>query len=266
MLLIAYYWFPWNNAGAFRWLHLSKYISIHTVITSKKAKGSFEDHSMPYGSCINLLRRFSLRPAVWALVMTPLIVFQGLKHEKIIITIPTEMLLIPAFILQLLGREVLIDLRDAIDRDRQPFKMGIPLYRWLYGRMKNKVAVWRFLDPKAVLIRHGYEDLDFKPSLFGPLLQGRHPYADYLDHLSKGYVIDLSGKVPGYATSSMPTLIYYNIPIMNPEIFHEECFDFEPENWASIAVKWMELLGVPFITKGTLLITREGRTANLENV
>ena len=43
IFLVSYYWHPFNTAGSFRWIHLSKYLDIHTVITSKKPHKGFVD-------------------------------------------------------------------------------------------------------------------------------------------------------------------------------------------------------------------------------
>lgn len=247
ILLVAYYWYPWNNAGSFRWLHLSRWIPITTLITSKKAKNSFYDETMPQGRAKILIRWFKLRPAIWAIVMTPVIIVAGLFHQKIIVTIPTETLLLPAYILQCLGKSVYVDLRDAIDRKRQPLKILIPVYRGLYRRIKKAVAVWRFLDPNAVTIRHGYEEIRAKNWVkrFDTFeSKNRMRYKEYLQRLSEVYCVDITHKEPGYATSSISTYLKYNVRIIGADLLHKECFEFEPQPWEEIAREWWEYLGL----------------------
>ena len=250
ILLVAYYWYPWNNSGAFRWLHLSRWIPITTVLTSKKANQSFRDDTMPTGRAKVIIRLFTLRAAIWALVMTPIIVSVGLLHKKIIVTITPEMLLLPALILQKLGKKVWLDVRDTIDRERQPLKILIPFYFALYKRIKRKVVVWEFFDSKALVIRHGYEILPEIKDLTVKLRPGqrfipmRMHYQDYLNLLAMGYSVDYSKKPIGYCTSSVPTIVKYNIPVRGMDRLNRECFEFVPQPWKEIAYQWWQYLGL----------------------
>jgi len=259
ILLITNYWYPWNASGTFRWLHLSKYIDFD-VLTSKKPNSGFYDETLPVPKCGRLFRfGKSLSAVVSGLYLS--IVSWFIRADKYIYTCPPETLLIGAYVNGLLGRQVYVDMRDKIDRHTQPHKWLIPLYQWLYKRIKNVCVCMRFFDPEKTMIRHGYDSLTKKDGRVeiidnrynesywwqmptGYLTTRSFNYKTYCDSLSFGYGRDYSDiKFKNYNSSSLVTIRHLDNPIIGKENLHPECFEFEPESWQQIAEKMKKFLG-----------------------
>ena len=156
MLLITNYWSPWNTSGTFRWLHLSRYIDFD-VLTSKKPNTGFKDETLPPDNCKRCIRVGSNLPAMVSGIVLS-VVSWFMRADRYVYTSPPETLLVGAWFSQkVLRREVYVDMRDALDRDMQPHKWLLPLYRWLYRRLDNVCVAMQFFDPKKQVIRHGYD-------------------------------------------------------------------------------------------------------------
>jgi len=240
-LLICNTWYPWHNSGTFRWLHLSKFIDF-AVLTTKKPRQGFYDDTMPKGNCKKLYRCGSMLPAFLAGLYLS---FRSLfiRADKYIYTCPPESLLLGAWLNQLLGRNVYVDMRDKIDRHTQCHKWAIPFYRWLYKRIKNVCVCMQFLDPEKTVIRHGYDDIDKDETLFTTVLDGKLCYRSYCGFISCGYYRDYSDiKFKNYNSSSLVTLRHLGNPIKGKENLHPECFEFEPQPWSEIAEQMNEFL------------------------
>ena len=241
MLLITNYWYPYNNSGAFRWLHLSKYIDLD-VLTTKKPNKSFYDDTMPQGRYNKLYRYGNSLPAFLSgLYLSFLSVL--FKADRYVYTCPPETLLVGAYVNGLLGRSVYVDIRDKIDRHTQPHKWLIPLYRWLYKRIKNVCVCMQFYDPEKTVIRHGY-DIELKTSdYFENIIDKYYNYVTYCNLLKQGMSRDYSDKkFKNYNSSSIVNLRHLGNPIIGKDNLHPECFEFEPESWKEIAKQMNEFL------------------------
>ena len=245
ILLITNYWHPWNTSGTFRWLHLSKYIDFD-VLTSKKPCIGFCDETLPNAKYNRLFRFGSNLPAVLSGIYLAFIsVF--IRADKYVYTCPPETLLIGAWINQKLGRKVYVDMRDKIDRHTQVHKWLIPIYQWLYKRIKNVCVCMRFFDESKPMIRHGYDVTDrfYVPDNVGlSWIKGSQiKYAPYCRSLIEGHGRDYSDiKFKNYNSSSVVNLRHLGNPIRGKENLHPECFEFEPESWEQIAIKMREFL------------------------
>jgi hypothetical protein len=239
-LLITNYWHPYNNSGAFRWLHLSQYLKLN-VLTAKRNKG-FYDITMPEGVCKRLYRHGSNLPAILGgLYLSLWSIF--IRADKYVYTTPPESMLVGAWINQLLGREVYVDLRDAIDRHTQPHKWLLPLYQWLYRRIKNVCVCMQFYDSSKTVIRHGHDDIKRNGISYNGKIYERLSYHYYCCYLSCGYGKDYSElKFKNYNSSSVVNLRHLGNPIEGKGNLHPECFEFEPQPWIEIAEQMNEFL------------------------
>lgn len=160
ILLISYYWYPWNNSGSFRWLHLSKYLDIHTVLTCKRPRNSFLDKTIPRGRTKKVIRLFRLRPILWSIAIIPIVAILLLnRYSKVVVSSPPEMSITVAWLVQILGKCCVLDIRDMINRESQSCKKLIPFYQWFYNKIKNVCVCMQFFDPTKQVIRHGYDDI-----------------------------------------------------------------------------------------------------------
>jgi len=240
MILITNYWYPWNNSGSLRWLHLSEYLELD-VLTSKKTQG-FEDETLPHGRCNRLWRYGSNLPAVLSGVLLS-IVSVFIRSDKYVYTIPAESLLLGAYINQLLGRQVYVDVRDKIDRHTQPHKWLVPVYRWLYKRIKNVCVCMQFFDIEKPVIRHGYDIEEKISDYFDNIKDKYYDYATYCNLLRQGMGRDYSDtKFKDYNSLSLVTLRHLKNPILGKENLHPECFEFTPQHWSIIARQMNEFL------------------------
>jgi len=230
MLLITNYWYPWNNSGAFRWLHLSKYIDFD-VLTSKRSNKGFYDNTMPERNT-EIYRYGNRLPAILSGLYLSIISW-FVRADKYVYTSPPETLLVGAWINQMLGREVYVDMRDAIDRPSQPHKWLIPIYRWLYRRIKNVCVTMKFFDESKPVIRHGY-DIEYKNSdYFNNIVDKNYDYATYCNLLRSGTGRDYGEGFDHYTSSSVVTLRHLGNPIKGN--LHPELFEFTPQPWGEIA-------------------------------
>ena len=243
MILICNYWHPWNTSGSFRWLHLSQHLDFD-VLTSKKPNKGYNDETMPQGRVGKLYRHgYNLPAILGGLYLSLVSVF--IRADKYIYTSPPESLLLGAWINQLLGRKVYVDMRDKIDRATQPNKWLVPIYRWLYRRIKNVCVCMEFFDESKPVIRHGYENINKSETIFTKFLDTSYEigYSFYIYFLSCGYGRDYSGHIyTNYNSSSVVNLRHLGNPIEGKENLHPECFEFEPEHWSKIAEQMNEFL------------------------
>ena len=152
IIVISYYWAPWNNAGTFRWWNFGKFINFD-VLTSRRPVNSFHDETINDN---HKVKRFGkVKAVVWGF----LAIFKAGKYDLYIVTSPPESLLFCAWILQLMGKKVLVDMRDPIYRIRQPLKFMVPVYRFFYNRINNVIVSWKIIDKSKPCIYHGYEDI-----------------------------------------------------------------------------------------------------------
>jgi hypothetical protein len=217
-LLIAYYWYPYNNSGTFRWTNFSRYIDFD-VLTTKNPMRSFRDFTMNCWNPYTYVFQFGNKiPAIlWGLTAPFFALFK--KASIYIFTSPPESLIVWAWLFQLMGRKVLVDMRDSIDREAQYFKRLIPIYKFFYKRMKHVVVSYQFLDESKQVIYSGYEDIKCTTGFRG-YYRGRYNRANYLYKLEQGYMPDQHNKPSGYGSGSVQTFRHLGFPLNN---------DFHPE-------------------------------------
>lgn len=222
-LLVAGYWYPYNNAGTMRWLNFSRYMDFD-VLTPSVPTNSMLDYSLP-NTNKKTIRMFKMLPAVlWGVLASIRVLF--MKYDKYIITCPPESLLIGAFLLQLMGRNVVVDMRDSIDRDKQPFKFMVPFYVFLYKKIKNVVVAWQSIDETKKCVYHGY-DIESSCDFVG-YYSDRVSYGEYLNRLKKGFIPDQSKKPKLYYCSSFHSFKKLGYPVNN--VFHPELETIEPKS------------------------------------
>lgn len=231
ILLIAHYWYPWNNWGAFRWLNFAQYIDFD-VLTTKEPIQSFRDETIKDPHCFTFRFGRKLPAIVWGFLSS--FVMQFKRYDVYIVTSPPAMLLLGAWILQLRGKKVLVDMRDSVDNWCQRSRWLIPFYSWLYRRMKNVMVSWQFLDPSKPVVYHGYEDIGEHLEFEG-YYRGKVDHESYIKLLRAGFIPDQSGKPHGYGTSSWWTFKKFGFPI-NINL-HQEAYEVEPMTIESQADK-----------------------------
>lgn len=204
-LIVTNYWQPFNNPGTFRWWQFARYIDLD-VLTVKKPKGVYDETLQERGHSVRRIRTFSRIACVNGVFLSFRALF--IKADIYVFTIPSETLLIGAYILQRLGKKVIVDVRDKIDRNHQPVKLFIPLYNWLYKRMKNVVVAWKIVDDTKLCIEHGHDALKLKINTQAVMPEGRFKYKDYNEMLERGFVPDYHARkeVRNYVTSCYPNI------------------------------------------------------------
>jgi len=226
-LLISYYWYPYNNSGTFRWANFSKFIDFN-ILTCRRPLRSFIDYSIqvPYDKRYKDVRKFGayLPPWVWGLIAPLLILFS--RYDLYIITSPPETMLFGAWFLQLLGKNVIVDMRDAIEREKQPIKKLTRFYKYFYKRINNVIVAFQFFDPTKKVIYSGYEDI-IGATAFKGYYSKRLRSRNYLYKLTQGFIPDQSKKPVNYSSGSAQTFRYLGFPInknLHPEVYnHKLC-------------------------------------------
>ena len=230
-LLVAHYWYPFNNAGTFRWLYFAREIDCDVLTTEKPVNSKF-DHTIPNPNK-NTIRLGKNIPAfIWGFIASVAMLFK--KYDTYIITSPPESLLLGAWLLQLLGKTVIVDMRDSIDRKSQPMKCLIPLYKFLYSKINNIVVCWKFLDETKPCVYHGYE-VDKSNFPFAGYYTDRVSHGVFIYRLKQGLIPDQSKKPKGYATSSLHSFVRLGYPINNK--FHEEMKSVIPKSYEERAIE-----------------------------
>lgn len=234
-LLVTTYWLPYNNPGALRWIKFGQFMDF-TVLTSKKPKRGFYDETLPKVN--KYVRAFGKNiPAfLWGI----LAIFKvPLNYKNYIITAPPESLFLLAYILQLLGKNVIVDVRDKIDREEQKFKILVPFYQFIYSKLKNVVVAWNIIDSTKKIIYHGYDDIG--KVKFKGYYDYNLNHADYLKKLKNGYVKSYKGRVKKYALSSYHSIKRAGLPIDNISAIDEN-EKYGTQSWEEGAEEFNNLL------------------------
>ncbi|MFX0181966.1 MAG: hypothetical protein ACFE95_02690 [Candidatus Hodarchaeota archaeon] len=231
---------------------MSKYINFN-VLTSKRPNKGFYDETLPENYCKRVYRYGSSLPAVLSGVYLS-IRSLFIRANKYIYTSPPESLFIGAYINRLLGRQVYIDSRDIIDRETQRIKWLVPIYKWLYKRIKNVVVCHKFVDESKLVIHSGYEDVKLNKAVRSPkYFTGFVNHEKYLKLLSNGYIEDYEKKYQKElykngnrqrrmdGSLSMITARHLGLKL-NEDWFHPDCFNFEPQSWEEVAKQMKRFL------------------------
>jgi len=136
-------------------------------------------------------------------------------------------------------------MRDSIDRDKQPLKFMVPVYKFFYKRIKNVVVCCKFVDEKKPVVYSGYDKIQLAShvNVHKPILYSgrRLKYQDYYEALKVGYVQDLRLKPQNYSASSLFTIKHlgYNLDLSH---LSEEVQQLEPPSWRVQARKMLHFL------------------------
>lgn len=239
-LLVANYWTPYNNAGTLRWWNFAKHIDFD-VLTVKKTSGIIDPTLEERGNKIKRIKNFSRVASLNGLLLSFMAFFT--KADLYIFTTPPETLLIGAYLLQLRGKKVIVDLRDQIDREHQPVGFLVPVYRFLYKKIKNVIVTWRMIDPTKIVIHHGHDNLILKSNKQKIMPEGRFTHKEYNEMLEQGYIPNYNTHgnwVKGYVTSSYVNIKYLwgkRIDLVHKEL--EETF-YPWEHQASLLKKYID--------------------------
>lgn len=238
ILLITNYWYPYNASGTFRWLSFAKYIPID-ILTSQKPKRGFYDETINRTGKRIFHVGSNLPACISGIVLSLYSIF--FKYNVYVYSSPPETFLLGAYIQQELGRKVLIDMRDSIDRKALGFKPLKWFYGWLYKRIKNKVVSFQFLDEGAKVIRSGYENIKTTKKQAFLECSFREYYGFYLGFLSDGIVPCYLDKPRGYGSSSFVTLRHLGFENL-PRHFHDEVHNCEINSWKEQSIKMLHVL------------------------
>ena len=239
ILIIANYWRPWNTPGTFRWLQMSKYIDFD-VLTSRKPRGGMYDETLP-GSSTRVFRHgYNLYAVLSGLYLSFRALFY--KYDLYIFTSPPEVFIIGAYIFQRLGRRVILDMRDKIDRDNQKLKFMVPVYRFFYKRIKEKVVSFQFLDNGAQVVRSGYDERIARIAYNWEFIRpDRMIYDHYLTGISCGHIPCYCNKPKGYGSSSFINLLHLGFKGL-PRFYHREVHDQPIISWEESARQMKEII------------------------
>ena len=213
VLLITPYWRPYNVAGAFRWLGMNTYLKAD-VLTMKIPRRGHLDETMPL-SCFIGFKIFKVGTRIPAIIWGLLASFVALfkRYDIYIFSAPPETLIIGAWIHQLLGRTVVIDRRDNFVDGKEfglmfkyVHRLIVPIYKLVYKRLKNKITCWKFIDPEATIIYHGYHPVNAKSKQVQRYYTEKIDHNFFLEYLRWGVVPSYKGKPEGYGSSSYPTI------------------------------------------------------------
>ena len=223
ILLITNYWKPWNTSGTMRWLQMSRYIDFD-VLTSRIPRGGMYDETLPQSRA----RVFRFGSGLYAFLSGLCLSFLSWfrKYDLYVFTAPPEILIIGAYILQKMGRKVILDMRDIIDRPFQKLRIMIPVYKFFYKRVKNKTVSFQFFDETAQVVRSGYIDgLERKTGdwCFNRGTLGlRHCYTGYIRCLNAGLIPKFRER--NYSSSSFINLLHLGFKGL-PRFYHSEVHD-----------------------------------------
>jgi len=236
ILLIAHYWYPWNNWGAFRWMNFGQYIDFD-VLTTKQPIQSFVDSSLPDPGKKTFRFGKKLPAIIWGFLASVAVQFK--RYDVYIFTSPPAMLLFGAWLLQLRRKKVLVDMRDSINNWCQRASFLVPFYSFLYQRIKNVTVSWRFLDQSKPVVYHGYENINSNGGFKG-YYRGKVDHNSYLRLLEAGFMPDQSRKPEGYGTSSWWTFKKLGYPA-NVRL-HPEAYETEPMTIKSQAMIMKDII------------------------
>ena len=243
-LLITNYWYPWNTSGTFRWLQMGRYIDFD-VLTSKKPREGFRDETLPYkirqGHIRRVFRSGYMLPAVLSgLYLTLRAIFLR-NYEVYIFTVPPFTLAFGAYILQLLGRRVVIDSRDNLECKGNRWKLINKISYFFLKKIKYRTTSFYYHDAEATRILSGYNpELKKLPYKWDFCKIDRDLYAAYNYLLSRGYIPDYrTHQKPGYPISSFVNLLYLGFKNLPTDTLHEECINQPVQSWRESA-KQME--------------------------
>ena len=240
ILLITNYFKPWNSPGCFRWLQMSKYIDFD-VLTSRKPIGAFYDETLPPSNSMVFRYGYNLYAVCSGLYLSFRALFR--KYDLFIFTSPPESFIVGAYILQRLGRRVILDMRDTTDRPFQKLKILIPIYKFFYKRVKEKTVSFQFFDETAKVVRSGYNsELKKLPyNWYYNTKLKRIKYKWYNIFLSNGAIPPFREKSRNYSSSSFINLLHLGFKGL-PRFYHDEVHEQPIISWEESARQMKEII------------------------
>jgi hypothetical protein len=222
---------------------MGRYIDFD-VLTSKKPRKGFEDETLPRPRSRRIFRHGSNLPAVlsglylaWRAIMV--------RHYDIyVFTAPPFTLSIGAWLLQAMGRKVIIDVRDNLDAQGNRWPRINKICWWFVRRIEHRTASFMFLDPGAARVLSGYNP-ELEPYCLNWLfiIYDRMIYAEYNDYLSCGHIPDYRKRQKsGYAVSSFVNLLHLGFKNLPVDGLHYECVDQPVQSWETSAKQMQKIL------------------------
>jgi len=250
VLLITNYWYPWNSPGTMRWLQLGRYLDFD-VLTSKKPRKGFKDETLPRGRGRRIYRHGSNVPAVVGGLYLSLHSVFSSGYDVYIFTSPPFTLSIGAWLLQKMGKKVVLDVRDNQDAKGNRWKLTAKLCDYFRGKVKNRTTSFQFLDEGAKRILSGYArevDMDDRSYTYAwtfiPCY--RQSYSLYNAGLHFGKIPDYRKRQKkGYGVSSFVNLLYLGFKGLPTDYLHPECVNQPIRSWEESANqmrKYMEVI------------------------
>jgi len=239
ILLITNYFKPWNSPGCFRWLQMSKYIDFD-VLTSRKPIGAFYDETLPPSNSMVFRYGYNLYAVCSGLYLSFRALFR--KYDLFIFTSPPESFIVGAYILQRLGRRVILDMRDTTDRPFQKLKILIPIYKFFYKRVKEKTVSFQFFDETAKVVRSGYALEARKIADNWEFIRpDRMIYDHYIIGISCGHIPAFREKSRNYSSSSFINLLHLGFKGL-PRFYHPEVHEQPVISWEESARQMKEII------------------------
>ena len=247
VLLITNYWYPWNTSGTFRWLQMGRYIDFD-VLTSKKPREGFKDETLPFYDRRVFRFGYSLPAVVSGLYLAIRAIFiRG--YGVYIFTVPPFTMAIGAYILQLLGRRVVIDIRDNGDNKNNHWKLVTKICQYFQNKIKHRTTCMQFMDEQATRILSGYNP-ELEEGYGNPFywfehikLKDRNSYEDYNLSLELGQVPDYRKRINGvYNCSSYQNMLYLGFKGLPTDCIHPECVRQPVQSWKESAKQMKEYL------------------------
>ena len=157
ILLITYYWEPFNHSGTFRWYHFGQHIDFD-VLTSTKPRRAMYDTTIPKLDKRVYRYGLNLRPLLWGLRTNNYL--RDFQYDLYVFTAPPYSLVWVAYRLQRRGKKVLVDLRDSIPYPQQKWYERIlnPFYKYWLSKIKNITKCYDFIYQKGRTVYNGYKD------------------------------------------------------------------------------------------------------------
>ena len=229
-----------------RWLQMGRYLDFD-VLTSRKPRKGFYDETLPFGHFRRVYRHGSGLPAVLSGLYLALRAIFFRSYDVYIFTVPPFTLAFGAYILQLLGRRVVIDIRDNGNNKNNRWKLVTKICQYFQERVKHRTTDFNFHDTGATRILSGYNPELKRAFTFGWQWRffntERGQYKSYNDCLNHGLIPDYRKRINGvYSCSSFVNLKYLGCVDLPIDKIHIECVGQPVQSWKQSAKEMKEYL------------------------
>ena len=245
-LLITNYWYPYNHSGTMRWLQFGRYINFD-VLTTKKPRGGFKDETLPKPYHRRVLGYTNNLPATFSGLCLSVTALTRRRYDVYIYSVPPFSLAVGAWILQTLGRKVVVDVRDNLDNKNNKWNLGNRFCWWIIQKIKYRTTSFQFLDSEATVIYSGYnpELYLMVEKTFWRFIKNnkRWDYKWYNEFVNVGRFPDYRKRIKGkYACSSFVNLKYLGFKNLPTDCLHEECINQPVQSWEESAEQYKKYL------------------------